>query len=615
MKKLYFLFISILMLGNLAFSQVLITELADPNNDSNARFIELHNLGASAVDFTEGNGWQIDKYTNASGTVSLSLDLTGTIQPGAFYVIAYDLNDAGVFQSTYGFAPDQLDNVNNGVAGSNGDDDIVLVDGNDVIVDFFGIPATDNSGTCAEYEDGRAERLTTVSGPNPTFDESEWNVWADSTVPGCTSHVNAPRTAPGDFDPGAWGTPTCGLSLLNPSAVCDNITPGTDTYTATIDFTGGGTATYTVSSDAGVVDLSGGDPSVDATGTITVTGLSEGVDVIITIQDGGICDVNSTVFAPDCIPSLALPLYEGFDYTVGQNLGDQANWEDFNSGDNILVAGPGGLTYTGLASDSQTGNHVAFDGSGAESKIEFTGVSSGPVYASFLLNLTDISAMTDLTDGGYFAALAGSDSGYDARVWVRPNTDPIGTTYDISITSLSSGGAGAPFAGSYNVGDTVLIVLSYDASNGMVKGWVNPSSFGGAEPTPDYSETDSNPAATIDRFVLRQDSPGETPFVLFDELRIGNSYAEVTPQTLSTTEFNPNDVAIFPNPTNSGFVTITTALNDIINVEVYDMLGKQVKKASMQPNTSLNVSNLRSGIYIVRLEQNNATITKKLVIK
>ncbi|MBO3115585.1 T9SS type A sorting domain-containing protein [Winogradskyella sp. DF17] len=615
MKKLYFLFISILMLGNLAFSQVLITELADPNNDSNARFIELYNLGASAVDFTEGNGWQIDKYTNASGTVSLSLDLTGTIQPGAFYIIAYDLNDGGVFQSTYGFAPDQLDNVNNGVAGSNGDDDIVLVDGNDVIVDFFGIPATDNSGTCAEYEDGRAERLITVSGPNPTFDEAEWNVWADSDVTGCTSHQNAPRTAPSDFDPGAWGTPTCGLSLLNPSAVCDNITPGTDTYTASVEFTGGGTATYTVTADAGVVDLSGGDPSVDATGTITVTGLTEGIDVIITVQDGGVCDVNSTVFAPDCVPSLALPLYEGFDYTVSQNLGDQANWEDFNSGDNILVAGPGGLTYTGLASDSQTGNHVAFSGSGAESKIEFTGVSSGPVYASFLLNLTDISAMTDLTDGGYFAALAGSDSGYDARVWVRPNTDPVGTTYDISITSLSSGGAGAPFAGSYNVGDTVLIVLSYDASNGMVKGWVNPTSFGGAEPAPDFSETDSNPAAVIDRFVLRQDSTGETPSVLFDELRIGSSYAEVTPQTLSTTEFNANDVAIFPNPTNSGFVTINTALNDVINVEVYDMLGKQVKKATMQPNTNLNVSNLRSGIYIIRLEQNNATITKKLVIK
>jgi fructose 1,6-bisphosphatase len=88
-------------------------------------------------------------------------------------------------------------------------------------------------------------------------------------------------------------------------------------------------------------------------------------------------------------------------------------------------------------------------------------------------------------------------------------------------------------------------------------------------------------------------------------------------ETLSTNtnSFNLDQVSIYPNPTNSGFVTITTALDDTINVEVFDMLGKQVKKTVIQPNTNLDVSQLRSGIYIVRLEQNNATTTKKLVIR
>lgn len=191
-----------------SFSQVFITEIADPNNNAEARFIELYNAGPSAVDFTEGNGWQIDKYTNASATVSLTLDLTGSIPAGGFYIIAYD-NTPGTFNTVYGFAADQLDAVSNGVAGSNGDDDLVLVDGTDAIVDFFGVPATDNTGTCAEYEDGRAERSPAVTMGNPTFNESEWNIWADSAVTGCTNHTLQTQDAPASFDPGSWiGTAT-----------------------------------------------------------------------------------------------------------------------------------------------------------------------------------------------------------------------------------------------------------------------------------------------------------------------------------------------------------------------------------------------------------------------
>lgn len=612
MKKLYFLLL-FSSFGLLSFSQVIITEIADPNNNAEARYIELHNLGATPVDFTEGSGWQVDKYTNDSATVSQSLDLTGTIPAGGFYIVAYD-NTAGTFLSVYGFAADQLDAVQNGVAGSNGDDDLFLVNGTDTVVDAFGTPGVDNTGSCAEYEDGRAERLTSVTTGSTTFNEAEWNVWADSTITGCTSNQNAPRTAPDDYDPGAWGTVTCGLSLLNPLAVCDAVTAGIDTYTAVIDFTGGGTATYTVSADTGFVNLSGGNPTTDATGIITVTDVLEGTDVTITVQDGGICDVNFTVFSPDCVPSIDLPIYEGFDYVVGQNLSDQNNWSDFNSGDNIAIGGPGGLTYTGLASGAQTGNHVSFDGSGAESKIEFTPVTSGPVYASFIVNISSQSAITNLTDGGYIAALAASDSGYDARVWVRPNPNASSSTYDISITNLSSVANGAPFAGSYNIGDNVLIVLSYEPSTGNIKGWVNPTSLGGAEPVPDYSETDAGPQASIDRFILRQDSAGETPSVLFDELRIGTSYAEVTPTTLSNGESKRDNFTIYPNPTSTGFVNITSADTNGMNVVIYDILGKQVKNETLT-NNQLNVSDLNTGVYILRITQKEASVTKKLVIR
>jgi hypothetical protein len=240
MKKLYFLLFT-LLITSLSFGQVFITEIADPNNSANARYIELYNAGASVVDFTEGAGWQIDKYRNNAFTLDSSIDLTGTIAAGGYYIIAYNFT-AGTFSSVYGFAADQLDSVQDGVAGSNGDDDLFLINGSDAIVDAWGdavpgVSNTDNTGTCAEYEDGRAERLASVTGPNSTWDETEWNVWADSTVGGCTSHVNSPRTAPEDFDPGNWiGDPNyCAVSFGTVTYTCSTNTAGDNNDSVTIN--------------------------------------------------------------------------------------------------------------------------------------------------------------------------------------------------------------------------------------------------------------------------------------------------------------------------------------------------------------------------------------------
>ncbi len=205
MKKIYFLLLTVLMTAT-SFGQVFITELADPNDNADARYIELYNAGATAVDLST---WRIDKYTNANATVSQTLALTGSIPAGGFYIIATGPEDT-MFFDTYGFAPNQWDPGANDVAGSNGDDNLELYNGA-TLVDQFGVPGEDGSGTCHEFEDGRAERKASVTSGNATWDEAEWNVWADSTVGGCTSHVGTAQDAV-SFDPGSWiGTATGAL--------------------------------------------------------------------------------------------------------------------------------------------------------------------------------------------------------------------------------------------------------------------------------------------------------------------------------------------------------------------------------------------------------------------
>lgn len=83
---------------------------------------------------------------------------------------------------------------------------------------------------------------------------------------------------------------------------------------------------------------------------------------------------------------------------------------------------------------------------------------------------------------------------------------------------------------------------------------------------------------------------------------------------LSSNEFEASKFSLYPNPTSIGSVTISSLSSDAITVQVYDILGKQVKNEILTNNT-LNVSNLNKGVYIVKITQNNASITKKLVIK
>ncbi|WP_340077118.1 DUF5689 domain-containing protein [Leptobacterium sp. I13] len=173
--------------------EVFFSELADPNNNSGARFIELYNAGTIKVDLT---GWKIHRYTNANTTISSTIDLTGYfIAPKTTFVIAANATE---FTNVYGFAPD-FAATSSGPAGSNGDDNLMLTDANGKVIDMFGIIGEDGSGTNHEFEDGRAVRKNTISKGNPTYTFDEWIIYND-TGGGGTS--NAPKNAPEDFTPG-----------------------------------------------------------------------------------------------------------------------------------------------------------------------------------------------------------------------------------------------------------------------------------------------------------------------------------------------------------------------------------------------------------------------------
>ena len=74
------------------------------------------------------------------------------------------------------------------------------------------------------------------------------------------------------------------------------------------------------------------------------------------------------------------------------------------------------------------------------------------------------------------------------------------------------------------------------------------------------------------------------------------------------------DFAMYPNPTNLGYVNVSSKNRAAMSVSVFDIIGKQVINSDVI-NNRLNVSQLKTGIYILKAQQGNAVTTKKLVIQ
>jgi hypothetical protein len=115
------------------------------------------------------------------------------------------------------------------------------------------------------------------------------------------------------------------------------------------------------------------------------------------------------------------------------------------------------------------------------------------------------------------------------------------------------------------------------------------------------------PSGTYDMYVIVTNAFGG-PFVTARNL------SELTLVTLDSKSFDLDTFKIYPIPTNLGYVNISSRSNSKMSVLVYDLLGKEVINETLS-NNQLNVSKLNSGLYIIKVAQDDAAITQKLIIK
>ncbi len=81
---------------------------------------------------------------------------------------------------------------------------------------------------------------------------------------------------------------------------------------------------------------------------------------------------------------------------------------------------------------------------------------------------------------------------------------------------------------------------------------------------------------------------------------------------LGVEDFTRSNVKVYPNPAYN-IVHIELKNNTETIVEIYSLLGKKVFQKTIQQTDIIHLNDLSSGVYILRLTQDNNTISKKLI--
>tara|TARA_R110002072_G_scaffold292634_1_gene461543 strand:+ start:10355 stop:12019 length:1665 start_codon:yes stop_codon:yes gene_type:complete len=114
------------------------------------------------------------------------------------------------------------------------------------------------------------------------------------------------------------------------------------------------------------------------------------------------------------------------------------------------------------------------------------------------------------------------------------------------------------------------------------------------------------------------ESDGTSTYIImvegFDINEVGDFTLQVTCETLNTTDFELNQLSMYPNPTN-GLIHINSSVT-IETVEVYNAAGQLVmNKIINSSNPTINLSTLQNGIYFAKAFSKDSSKTIKIVKK
>lgn len=447
-------------------SNLIISEVADPSDIFDARFVEIYNAGTSSVDLANGN-WFLSRQSNG-GTTWGDIALTGTVAAGSAYVVAADET---VYLSSYPSAPSA--NQFSGDINGNGNDGYFLYIAGDhtngTLVDAYGVINTNGTGQPWEYLDTRAVRTSTVVQGSATWIASEWFIPATAATADMT---------PGVHPDGAVVT----VTNVKFNVASDNVNENAGQYVVTVsktaaegdvsgEITLSGTATegglndYTINTTN--FTLNGAVTSTNITITINDDAIQEAAETIIlslTNVIGGNLAEPST-FTLTILPNDAPPLLGGLIWINEINYNPPGG----DTNEYVEVAGPAGIDLSAYQLFWYNGNGgVVYDTNQLSGIIDDEGCGYGAVSFSVptIQNGPDgVALVSNNTTVLEFISYDGTFFATDGPAIALESTS-IGVVQTNEINTVQRGGSGdtasefawevaAPSSSNLNVNQTI----------------------------------------------------------------------------------------------------------------------------------------------------------------
>ncbi|ARV05994.1 hypothetical protein BTO04_04435 [Polaribacter sp. SA4-10] len=94
----------------------------------------------------------------------------------------------------------------------------------------------------------------------------------------------------------------------------------------------------------------------------------------------------------------------------------------------------------------------------------------------------------------------------------------------------------------------------------------------------------------------------------------GNTGVDVT-NTLGTDDIEPTIASVYPNPSND-LVNISLEKGQLLKIELFSMTGRLLFKKDLNSKTyALNISEYQSGVYLVRVFNQNNDVVNTTILK
>lgn len=564
MKKITLLLA--LMAASISFGQVSINEIdSDQTGTDMTEFVELlsdnpsQSLDGYILVFFNGNN-----PVNGSYNV---IDLNGfTTDSNGFFLVGND----GFPGADIEIGPDNII--------QNGTDAVAIYQAAAASFPAETPPTTSNLIDAVVYEtsDGPDLDLQTDLGLSVQYDENG---------NGMKDTESLQRQSDNSFCP-SLPTPdaanatcvNCPLSLGTITTTCDAETTGIDTVTATIDFTGGGSETYTLTLDAAGT-VGGDDPSTNASGTITITGIEEDTTIVLSVSSAS-CDFTQNINAQACAQEASVANIaalrasaEGLDYTL---------------------TGEAVLTYQ---QDFRKQKYIE-DATGA-----------------ILIDDNDEIITTTYAVGDGITGLRGTLSSFNGMLQFVPLEDPGAASSTGNAIVAQDVTADALNANPNDYESEYVRILNTAIDNSILSTWENGETYDMTTASGNYVFRTS----FFDVDYIGTDVPTSDVHVsgIITERNNGDYFitarnmADID-ENLSVESNTINGLNIYPNPAND-FVTISTEINAEKSVVIFDITGKTV--INVITMDTVNVGTLAAGVYIMQITENDAVATTKLIIK